>query len=226
MDYSLPVSIGHGIFQAKILEWVAISFSRGSSWPRGRTWVSCIAGRFFTVWATREAQTTLHFSETQLQNSSYNSSATFNSNMTQSSESDYSPLVASLLLLFSHSIVSDSLWPHELWYTRLPCPLLSPRVCSKSCSLSWWCHSTIYHPLPPPSPFTFNLSQRQGLFQWVECLHQVAKVLELRLQDQHQSFQCIFRVGHNQKVSFCKTIIWLCLLIYILMFIVQGDCKS
>ena len=36
----------------KILEWVAISFSRGSSWPRDRTWVSCIAGRFFTIWAT------------------------------------------------------------------------------------------------------------------------------------------------------------------------------
>ena len=37
-----------------MLQWVAISFSRGSSWPRDRTQVSCIAGRFFTVWATRE----------------------------------------------------------------------------------------------------------------------------------------------------------------------------
>ena len=45
----------HGIFQARILKWVAISFSRGSSWPRNRTQVSCIAGRFFTNWATREA---------------------------------------------------------------------------------------------------------------------------------------------------------------------------
>ena len=60
------------------------------------------------------------------------------------------------------------------------------------------------HPLPSPSLFIFNLSQHQGLFQWVECLHQVAKVLELQLQDQNQSFQWIFRVGHNQKVSFCK----------------------
>ena len=39
----------HGIFQARVLEWVAISFSRGSSQPRDRTWVSCIAGRRFTV---------------------------------------------------------------------------------------------------------------------------------------------------------------------------------
>ena len=44
----------HGILQARILDWVAIPFSRGSSWPRDRTHVSCIAGRFFTIWATRE----------------------------------------------------------------------------------------------------------------------------------------------------------------------------
>ena len=47
MDYILPGSSVHGILQARILEWVAISFSRGSSWPRDWTWVSCIAGRLF-----------------------------------------------------------------------------------------------------------------------------------------------------------------------------------
>ena len=52
MDCSPPGSSVHGILQARILEWVAISFSRGSSWPGDRTWVSCIAGRFFTVWTT------------------------------------------------------------------------------------------------------------------------------------------------------------------------------
>ena len=46
----------HGILQARILEWVACPFSRGSSWPRNRTGISCIASRFFTSWATREAQ--------------------------------------------------------------------------------------------------------------------------------------------------------------------------
>ena len=55
MDYSLPGSSVHGILQARILEWIAISFSGGSSWPRDRTQVSCIAGRFFAVWAIREA---------------------------------------------------------------------------------------------------------------------------------------------------------------------------
>ena len=58
MDCSLPGSSIHGIFQARVLEWVAISFSRGSSWPMDRTWVSCIAGRRFTIWATREARFT------------------------------------------------------------------------------------------------------------------------------------------------------------------------
>ena len=57
MDCSLPGSSVNGILQARILEWVATSSSRGSSWPRDRTPVSCITGRFFTVWATREAQT-------------------------------------------------------------------------------------------------------------------------------------------------------------------------
>ena len=46
----------HGVLQARILQWVAFPFSRGSSQPRDRTHVSCIAGRFFTSWATREAQ--------------------------------------------------------------------------------------------------------------------------------------------------------------------------
>ena len=54
MDCSLPGSSVHGILQARIPEWIAIPFSRGSSWPRNQTRVSCIAGWFFTVWATRK----------------------------------------------------------------------------------------------------------------------------------------------------------------------------
>ena len=53
---SLVDYIVHGILQARILVWVAFPFSRGSSQPRDGTQVSCIAGRFFTSWATREAQ--------------------------------------------------------------------------------------------------------------------------------------------------------------------------
>ena len=59
MDWSPPDSSVHGILQARILEWVAISFSRVSSRPRNWTHVSWIAGRFFTDWARREALTNL-----------------------------------------------------------------------------------------------------------------------------------------------------------------------
>ena len=52
MDCSLPGASLHGILQARVLEWVAISFSRGSSWPSDRTWVSRIAGRRSNLCAT------------------------------------------------------------------------------------------------------------------------------------------------------------------------------
>ena len=53
MDCNLQRSSIHGIFQAKVLEWVAISFSRGSSQPRDQTWASHIVGRCFMIWATK-----------------------------------------------------------------------------------------------------------------------------------------------------------------------------
>ena len=56
MDCNPPDSSVHVILQARILEWVVIPFSRGSSQPRDWTWVSCIASSFFTIWATKEAQ--------------------------------------------------------------------------------------------------------------------------------------------------------------------------
>ena len=54
MECSLPGSFAHGLLQARILEWVPMPFSRRSSQPRDQSQVSHIAGRFFTVWATRE----------------------------------------------------------------------------------------------------------------------------------------------------------------------------
>ena len=55
MDCFPPGSFIHGILQARILEWAAIPFSEGSSWPRDWTRVSCLAGKFFTIWAITEA---------------------------------------------------------------------------------------------------------------------------------------------------------------------------
>ena len=59
VDWSPPGSSVHGILQARILEWVAVSFSRISSRPRDQTQVSCNAGRRFNLWATREAKVKL-----------------------------------------------------------------------------------------------------------------------------------------------------------------------
>ena len=60
VDCGPPGSSVHGISQARILEWVAISFTRGSSWPRGRTLVSCTVGFILYCWATREAPRQTH----------------------------------------------------------------------------------------------------------------------------------------------------------------------
>ena len=54
VECSPPGSSVRGILQARILEWIAIPYSRGSSWPRDWTQVSFITGRFFIIWATRE----------------------------------------------------------------------------------------------------------------------------------------------------------------------------
>ena len=93
---------------------------------------------------------------------------------------------------FSHSVVSNSLWPHEPQHARPPCPSPTPGVHPNSYPLSQWCHPTS-HPLLSPSSPALNLSQHQGLFQWVSSSHQVAKVLEFQLQ--HQSFQWTPRTG-------------------------------
>ena len=92
--------------------------------------------------------------------------------------------------------------------TRLPC-LLSPTVCSNSCPLSRWFYLTILFSAAPS--FAFNLSQHQGLFQWVSSSHQLAKVLEFPLQ--HWSFQWIFRVELLLS-SIAKSIFYELLLIH------------
>ena len=103
------------------------------------------------------------------------------------------------LLLFCHSVMSDSLRPHGLQHASLPCPSLSPGVCSNSCLLSRWCHPTISSFVAPFSscPQSFLTS---GSFKWISSLHQAAKVLEFQLQHQvilifksHQIEMGIFR---------------------------------
>ena len=87
---------------------------------------------------------------------------------------------------FSHSVVSDSLRPHESQHARPPCPspireFTETHVHRVSDAIQ------PSHPLLSPSPPAPNPSQNQSLFQWVNSLHEVAKVLEFQLQ--HHSFQ-------------------------------------
>ena len=134
VDCSPPGSSVHGILQARILEWVAITFSRGSFWPRNQSQVSCIAGRFFTVWATREAP---------------------------------GPYGGDSSVQFSHSVMSDSLRPHELQHARPPCPSPTPRVHPDSRPSSQWCHPAISSSVVPfsscpqslPASESFPMSQ-------------------------------------------------------------------
>ena len=98
MDCRLPGSSVRGILQASVLEWVAISFSRGSSWPRDRTRVSHIVGRHFTIWATREATKPLILRPHALKESSY-------------------LLFIPSYHVFTHSLraVWRKMWPHGMW---------------------------------------------------------------------------------------------------------------
>ena len=116
MDCSQPGSSVHGIVQQEMLQWVAIPFSRGSSWPWDRTQGFHFAVIFFTMLAIRE----VHFIFTH---------------------SIYSP--AFYLLFCSPSVVSDALWPHGLHQDRITSPSPSPGACTNSCPLSQWCHPTI-----------------------------------------------------------------------------------
>ena len=81
---------------------------------------------------------------------------------------------------FSRSVVSNSLWPHELQYARPPCPSPTPRVHPNPCPLSQWCHPTISSSVVPFSSLLHSF-QHQGFFKWVSSSHQVAKVLEFQL---------------------------------------------
>ena len=92
---------------------------------------------------------------------------------------------------FSHSVISDSLRPHGLQHTRLPCPALTPRVCSNSCPLSWWCHPTISSSIIPfssclqsfPVSGSFPMSQFFTSDGQIIGVSALASVLPMNIQD-------------------------------------------
>ena len=169
----------HGILQARELEWVAIPFSRGSSQTKDRTQVSHIAGKFSTSEPPGKPKKTGVGSlsllqwivPTQESNRGLLHSGRFFTSWTTKRSLEYS-------VQFSRSVVSYSLWPpwiaahqaslsttHSREFTQIHVHSVSDTIQPS-------------HPLSSPSPPAFNLSQHQGLLQWVSSSYQVAKALE------------------------------------------------
>ena len=140
MDYCPPGSSVHGILQARILEWVAMPSCKESSWPRDRTQVSCIAGRFFYPWTTYEAHG--NHREGQIRENVPLKIDSIGKTWTCSmkggvyqADECFSPGMMSVevikrsdALLFRCEVSSSV--TRGLQHARLPCLSLSPRVCS------------------------------------------------------------------------------------------------
>ena len=98
-------------------------------------------------------------------------------------------LIGNSKLFFSGSVVSDSLWPHGLQHTRLPCPLLSPQVYSNSCPLRQWCHPTISSSVIPFSsclqsaPASGSFPMNQLFASGGQNIGASASILPMNIQD-------------------------------------------
>ena len=112
MDCSPPGSSIHVILQARILEWVSFSFTRGYSWPRERTQVSHIAGRHFNLWATREDHGIWsHYLMTNRWGNSWNSHRLYFWGVPQSLQ-----MVTAAIKLKDACSLEEKLWPTETAY--------------------------------------------------------------------------------------------------------------
>ena len=206
VDCSPPGSSVHGILQARILEWVAISFSRGSSWPRD--WTRSPALQADTLTSEPPGSPKCNTSQSQfLRREDYNvpnHSILYIYALWE--KTGWTFITSSVQ--FSHSVRSDPLRPHGLHHGRPPCPWPTPGDYSNSWPLSQWWHPVIscsvsnswplsqwWHPIISSSVILFSSCLQSfpasGFFQWVSSLHEVAKVLEFQLQ--HQSFQWTLR---------------------------------
>ena len=204
MDYSPPGSSVRVILQARILEWVAISFTRGSSQLRDRTQVFYIAGRFFTHWATLHMplpnSEPVHFSF-----SGYN--CCFFTCIQISQETGQVVCILISLRILKRNYETPNIYGCQI---AQPLKRTSDQIRSVSQSCLTLCdpmnrstpglpvHHQLpevtqthvhqirdaiqpSHPLSSPSPLVPHPSQHQSLFQWVNSSHEVAKVLEFQL---------------------------------------------
>ena len=216
MDCSPLGSSVHGILQARILKWVAISSSRGSSQPRNWTLVSHIAGGFFTIGATRGyrvkrvagnslnrkkmiKEEILAYQEERLQ---------WAKDMVKDNTfySEFSKLFlmaeVKIMTLYmvslnvSKQILKTIIRSDQIRSVAQSCPTLCDPMNRSTPGLPVhhqlpeFTQTHVHrvsdaiqpsHPLSSPSPLAPNPSQHQSLFQWVNSLHEVAKVLEFQL---------------------------------------------
>ena len=250
MKYSPPCSSVHGILQARILEWVAIPFSRGSSWPgspalkadffypseppgnpllcwvlpknnyshlssniwsqgwgvskKSRVLIPCRA--LWGSWAQGlHVSHSFHYRKQplfSLRELLWVSVGRFKQLLITEGRGFEIMKKQSILFLyqqiyttfssgqFSHSVVSDSLWPHGPQHTRPPCPSPTPGVYPSSCPSSQWCHPTISSSVVPFScPQSFPASWS---FLRSQLFTSGGQVLEVKLQQ--QSFQWTLRI--------------------------------
>ena len=117
MDCGLPGSSVHGIFQARVLEWVL--FFRGSSWGRNWTQVSHVEGRFFTVWAIREAHK-VRWKQVYLERYTFHRQKAVCVRKWEELWNVGCLVFMCVCVCVSRSVMSDSLWPS--WGVRLFCP--------------------------------------------------------------------------------------------------------
>ena len=173
IDSSPPGFPIPGILQARTWEWVAISFSNAWKWKVKVKSLSCVQ-LLATPWiAAYQAPPPMGFSRQEYWSGVPLPSPVCNYIVSLIMFPLWLAIVIIFyffiwlltvktdkhllwlwLLLFNHSVVSDSLWPHGLQHARLPCPSPSPGICSNSCPSSQWCHPTISSSVVP---FSFCL---------------------------------------------------------------------
>ena len=180
-----PWTVAFLAFQARILEWVAISFSRGSSGPRDQTKVSRTAGRLFTVWATREVlNNTVQISCAILcylwiiaPHRNFATTSSIHKSLRKWQMHNGEWPITSLLskpvvdwsVQFGSALQSGTTLydPMDCSTARPPCPSPAPKVYSNSCPSSRWCHPTISSSVVPfssrhqsfPASGSFPMSQ-------------------------------------------------------------------
>ena len=141
MDCSLPGSSVHGIFQVRVLEWGAIAFSEAHAWPGHK---SKEINSKWHIWSAKGGPIWILIDLNEATNTQFpQMSKCFNPSVSLAQNSHDTCFSKFSSVQFSHSVVSDSLRPHDLQQARPPYSSPTPGVYSNSCPVSRWCHPTI-----------------------------------------------------------------------------------